>query len=693
VLELEPVGYSGFEIRQSDHAGARTAVVMPDLATCPDCLREIGDPTNRRYRYPFTNCTNCGPRFTIISALPYDRPYTTMRRFDQCSACRREYDDPSDRRFHAQPNACPVCGPHVELRNRQRETLASRWDAIGQAAQMVRDGLIVAVKGLGGFHLMCDASNGTAVAELRRRKHREEKPFALLMPSLDATRPYVHLSPDETDILRSTASPIVLAERTAASLLFSDAVPNANPYLGVMLPSNPLHHLFMGLVGRPVVATSGNRSDEPICIDEDEAAVRLGDLADAFLVHDRPILRHADDSIVRIVLGREQVLRRARGYAPLPLMVGRELPPTLALGAHLKSTVAVASGTRIIVGQHLGDLETVEARNAFERSARDLPGLHGVEPSIVACDLHPDYVSSQFARKLSPAPVTVQHHLAHVLASMAEHDLEGPVLGVSWDGTGLGTDGTIWGGEFLVVEHGSWRRAATLRSFRLPGGDAAIKEPRRSALAVLTEILGQDVLDRTDIATLTAFTEAERRSLVQMIRQGVRSPVTTSAGRLFDAVASILGIRQKVRHEGQAAMELEWAARGSDDTTAYDIPLRNSGQHYMLDWEPAVRCLLRDLAAGCSIPSLARRFHSTLAEGITAAASTVGIPHVIVTGGCFQNGVLTTLTVERLRRAGFRPFWHQRIPPNDGGISAGQAYAAALRLQPLEATQASEVSA
>ncbi|MCX8103930.1 MAG: carbamoyltransferase HypF, partial [Candidatus Bipolaricaulota bacterium] len=487
---LDPVGYTAFEIRHSDESGQKIAFILPDIATCPDCWREIFDPNNRRYRYPFTNCTNCGPRFSIIEALPYDRPNTTMKIFRMCPDCQAEYENPLDRRFHAQPNACPQCGPHLELWDAKGTVLAQHDDALCQAAEAIRVGQIIAVKGLGGFHLICDARNDDAVQELRRRKHREEKPFALMYPSLELVQAHCEVSPLEERALTSPEAPIVLMRRRESVQIASSVAPR-NPYLGIMLPYTPLHHLLMAELGFPVVATSGNLSDEPICTDEHEALIRLKEIADLFLVHNRPIARHVDDSIVRIVGSQELVLRRARGFAPLPITLRNpERRTVLAVGAHLKNTVALAVGSTVFISQHIGDLETAEAFGAFQRVIQDFERLYDAQPSVIAHDLHPDYLSTQYAQGRKPRTVGVQHHYAHVLACMAENELDSSVLGVSWDGTGYGLDGTIWGGEFLRATRESFTRVAHLRTFRLPGGERAIQEPRRSALGVLYELFG-----------------------------------------------------------------------------------------------------------------------------------------------------------------------------------------------------------
>jgi len=635
ISHLDPVGYRGFEIRESDGSGEKTALIMPDIATCADCLREMFDARDRRFHYPFTNCTNCGPRYSILESLPYDRANTSMRLFEMCCVCQAEYDDPNDRRFHAQPNACPDCGPQLDR-------------PIRDAADAIRQGSIVAVKGLGGFHLIVDARNDAAIRRLRERKAREEKPFALMFPSPEAVEESCELSPVESRLLRSPEAPIVLVRRRVE---VAPAIAPGSPYLGVMLPYTPLHHLLMRELGFPVVATSGNLSQEPICTDEREAMERLGGIADEFLVHNRPIVRPVEDSVVRAMLGRELILRRARGYAPLPLTLKRELPRTLATGSHLKNAVAVSMGRQVFLGPHVGDLETSEAVDAFEKSAASLVALHEKPINRVSCDAHPDYQSTQHAEHLSLPRVPVQHHFAHVLACMADNDLDGPVLGVAWDGAGLGTDGTIWGGEFLRVENGRFTRVAHLRTFRLPGGDRAAREPRRAALGVLYEIFGDAVPDEP---------------LIRMLRRGVNSPRTSSAGRLFDAVASIIGLRDRCSFEGQAAMELEFSAERAPSEDTYPLELDGG----ILNWEPMIRAIMKN-------PSkVAARFHNTLAAAIVSVARQAREERLVLSGGCFQNRYLTERTVTGLIAAGFKPYWHRRIPPNDGGIAVGQIVAA-----------------
>ena len=754
---LDPVGYNGFKIRASETGGDQTALVSPDIATCLDCLREIFDPRNRRYRYPFTNCTNCGPRFSLIESLPYDRANTSMKSFTMCPACQAEYDDPRDRRFHAQPNACPVCGPQLELwRGCVRENTADQnsgphsaersLDALATAVAAIRGGQIVAVKGLGGFHLLVDARNEAAVGRLRARKQREEKPLALMFPTLESVKTVCEVSPLEARLLCSPEAPIVLlrrkrlptptdekSQRMGNSEIKSvgtfhplgNSVAPGNPNLGVMLPYTPLHHLLLAELGFPVVATSGNLSDEPICTDEHEARERLRNIADVFLVHNRPIVRHVDDSIVRVMLDREMVLRRARGYAPLPVMVGtrstashtslrkgnagERVPTILAVGAHLKNSVALAIGDQIFLSQHIGDLETEQANHAFRRVIADFQKLYGDQPEVIAADLHPDYLSTQFAlerrapsrrvgvhalacsgSKLklelqqeraetvlgAPRIIQVQHHIAHVLSCLAENEVELPALGVAWDGTGYGTDGTIWGGEFFLVTQERVERVAHLRPFRLPGGDAAVKEPRRAALGLLYEMSGEAIFARKDLPPVATFPEAEMHLLQTMLRRGLNSPWCSSIGRLFDAVASLAGLRQRMRFEGQAAMELEFALEGVATDERYDLPLVTRHASLVLDWSPMIAAIEGDVQRSVSPGEISAKFHNALAEGIVRVATQTACPRVALSGGCFQNRYLTERTVTRLRAEGFQPYWHQRVPPNDGGIALGQIVAA-----------------
>jgi hydrogenase maturation protein HypF len=672
---LEPVGYDRFEIRYSKVTGQKSVFILPDIAVCEDCLRELFDPANRRYRYPFTNCTNCGPRFTIIESLPYDRPNTSMKRFSMCSACQQEYHNPGDRRFHAQPNACPVCGPRLRLWNADGIETAQGDDALLGAVEVVRQGKIVALKGIGGFQLLVNARNGPAVRRLRERKRREEKPFAVMYPTLDLVRQDCMVSDLEARLLAAPEAPIVLLRRgTGDSLLDSQIAPR-NTNLGVMIPYSPLHHLLMSELGTPVVATSGNLSDEPICIDEYDALKRLRGIADHFLIHDRPIIRHVDDSVARVVGEREMVIRRARGYAPLPIQAKAELPCILAVGAHLKNSIALSIGQAVFISQHIGDLETSEAFSAFRRAIADLPRLYEAQPSAIACDMHPEYLSTKHAAEMQAPVHRIQHHYAHVLACMAENDLVDPVLGVSWDGTGYGSDGTIWGGEFLVTDPGSFRRIAHFRQFRLPGSTAAVKEPRRTAAGVLYEIWGDRVLADRRLAPVAAFSTGELSIIRRMLCKRLNAPITSSAGRLFDAIASILGLRQRVTFEGQAAMELECAVEpGVDDYYPFEF---SDQSPYVVDWAPMIAQIVNDMQKGEDSGQISAKFHNTLAAIILAVAQKVGEKRVVLTGGCFQNRYLIERSADRLRAAGFEPYWHQRVPPNDGGIALGQVMALA----------------
>ncbi len=686
---LDVAGYQGFEIRYSDHTGPKTALILPDIAICAECLREIFDPANRRYRYPFTNCTNCGPRFSIIEELPYDRPNTSMRGFKQCPECEAEYHDPLNRRFHAQPNACSKCGPHLELWDSTSNLLAIEDEALLKAAELITQGKIVALKGIGGFQLICTAREDEVVIRLRQRKRREGKPFALMYPALDQVTRDCVVSGLEERLLRSPESPIVLLMRQPRESTIASTVAPGSRTLGVMLPYTPLHHLLMRELNVPVVATSGNLANEPICIDESEALDRLKDIADFFLVHNRPIVRHVDDSIVRVVCNREMLLRRARGYAPLPVRMKEPLPSVLAVGAHLKNTVALNVGRDVFISQHIGDLETTMALAAFHRTVADLPKLYDTQPEVVACDLHPDYISSKYATSTHRTVERVQHHWAHVLACMAENELDPPFLGVSWDGTGYGTDGTIWGGEFLVPDQDSFQRVAYFRQFRLPGGEMAVKEPRRTALAILFEIWGQDGLEDEALAPVAQFSKTERGLIRQMLTKGISAPVTSSAGRLFDAVASLLGIRQVVTFEGQAAMELESAIE-SEVSEAYPFGLSNAVPQ-VIDWAPMISEILIDLRRGISPGVISAKFHNALADIIVEVARQVVTPKIVLTGGCFQNRYLLEQAVERLSQAGFKPYWHQRVPPNDGGIALGQIAAAARVSRQTVATEGVQI--
>ena len=689
---LDPAGYKHFEIRAST-GGTKTAFILPDIATCPECLREIFDTNNRRYLYPFTNCTHCGPRFSIIESLPYDRPNTSMRFFPMCAACRAEYENPADRRFHAQPNACPDCGPHLSLLNARGDVLQTHHKALLAVSEALRSGRIVAVKGLGGFHLMVDARSEGAVDRLRRRKQREEKPFALMFPTLGAVKVVCRVSDLEERLLRSPEAPIVLLHKkppdhSQDKILNNPVLAPGNPYLGVMLPYTPLHHILLEALDFPVVATSGNLTDEPICFDEREAVVRLNGIADLFLVHNRPIVRHVDDSIARIMMGRELVLRRARGYAPLPILFhssshsDKHTRAILAVGAHLKNTAALSVGNTAYVSQHVGDLETVAAYETFQQVIKSFAYLYDQTPGIVACDMHPDYLSTLYASETGLPIQQVQHHVAHVLACMTENQLSGNALGVSWDGTGYGTDGTIWGGEFFLISGNQCRRVAHFLPFPLPGSDRAVREPRRSALGMLYGIWGDALFERSDVTLKNAFNENEWTLLRQMLSRNVRTPLTSSAGRIFDGIASLCGLRHISYYEGQAAMELEFAAGSDDPAQPYSYQLKDTassgGTSIIIDWRPVVLEILADKENEKTVANISARFHQTLADIIGAVANQYGERRIVLSGGCFQNKMLTEQTIKHVQKMGFNPYWHQRIPPNDGGVSLGQLAAVFL---------------
>ena len=669
-------GEESFEILASDAAGATTVQVLPDFAICAHCLAELFDPANRRYRYPFINCTHCGPRYSIIEGIPYDRARTSMRGFAMCRACQAEYDNPSDRRFHAEPNACAECGPRIALWSASAAMLCHDDDALMAAAAALRAGSIVAVKGIGGFHLIVDARDEAAVRRLRARKRREEKPFAVMFPSLAGIEATCRVGPAAAALLTAPARPIVLLRRTGG--LIAKAVAPGNPWIGALLPYTPLHHLLLSDLGFPVVATSGNTSDQPIVTDEEEALDRLAGIADLFLVHDRPIVRPVDDSVARIICGRVLLLRRGRGYAPAPIALQGALAGVVAFGGHLKSTVAVTRVGNVVLSQHIGDLETIEARSAHTKAISDLVKLHGAQPALAVRDLHPDYASTR-AAEASGLPVrAVQHHVAHVAACMAENGIVPPVLGVAWDGTGYGPDGTIWGGEFLRVTAGKWNRIGKIRPFRLPGGNRAVREPRRAALGLLYEAYGERAFELSELAPLAAFSLTELGVLSRMLVRGINAPFTSSAGRLFDVFAALMGLRQICAYEGQAAVELEGVTGDEPAGRRYRFLVREGDDTaIVVDWEPALGEALADLRAGIPTAEMSAALHDGLAMAIAEVAARVGEGTVALTGGCFQNARLTESTVAALRAAGLNAVWHRRVPPNDGGLALGQAVWAA----------------
>jgi hydrogenase maturation protein HypF len=665
------LGELGFTIRDSAPTGEPLAAVTPDSATCADCLAELFDPHDRRFRYPFVNCTNCGPRFTIVRDVPYDRPNTTMAGFRMCAACEAEYSDPGDRRFHAQPNACPDCGPRVELLG------AHSPDPVRVAAQALAGGAVVAVKGIGGFHLACRADDERAVARLRARKHREDKPFALMAPHLGAARALVDLGAEEEALLMSAARPIVLARRRPGAAV-AGAVAPRSAELGVMLPYSPLHHLLAADTGTTLVMTSGNVSDEPIAFEDADATDRLAAIADLFLVHDRPIETRTDDSVVRVVGDRPLLIRRSRGYVPSPLALpvdgGHHL---LACGAELKNTFAVAKGATAWVGHHVGDLENYETLRSFTEGIEHFGRLYAVEPEVVAHDLHPEYLSTKHALELDGVePIGVQHHHAHLAACLAEHGQTGPAVGAIFDGTGYGDDGTVWGGELLLGDLRGFERMGFLWPVRMPGGEAAIRQPWRMACAWLAAagVAGPPV----------GAADGPWSRVAELVRSGVASPLTTSVGRLFDAVAALCGVRTEASYEGQAAVELE-ALADPAQRARYPFPLRDDGgAPVVLDARPAVWAVSEEVRAGVPVATVAARFHNSLACVTAAACARLAlrceVETVVLSGGVFQNRRLLESTRALLTEAGLRALTPQALPPNDGGIAYGQLAVAAARL-------------
>ena len=687
VSDVAPQGKTGFAIRESVAAEGEFVLVSPDIATCEDCWRDCLDPENRRYGYPFTNCTNCGPRYTIIRDIPYDRPATTMAEFRMCPQCRAEYDDPGNRRFHAQPNACPACGPGIALA-RDGSFMPDgpvfgygeiALSILGDVRQVLRQGSIVAVKGLGGFHLACDAENETAVNLLRRRKKRSDKPFALMARDLAAVEKFCEVSPADRELLLSPQHPIVILPRRAESRIAAGVAPGNNT-LGVMLPYTPLQlFLFGDDPQQPpefnaLVMTSGNMSEEPIVTQNQEAWKRLGRVADWFLFHNRGIYMRVDDSVARTFKGRGRILRRSRGYAPHPIKLDAEMTELLACGAELKNTFCLSKGQYAILSQHIGDLNNYETLEFFEETLGNLKKLFRVAPRAVAYDLHPLYMSSRYALAMAGLEkVGVQHHHAHIASCMAENGLRDRVIGVALDGTGYGTDGKIWGGEFLVADCAGFERRAHLRYVPLPGGDAAIRQPWRVALSYLRDTFGESIPG--DLPLWREVPERQLRVVSAMLAQGVNTVLTSSCGRLFDAVASLLGVRQEVTFEAQAAIELENLARAGI-YGRYDFEIED-GDGLQIDMRPAIAAIVADVGARQAPAIISSRFHNTVAAAAMEACRRIrqesGLNRVCLSGGAFQNMYLLERAVRELGAAGFEVFLHASVPPNDGGIALGQA--------------------
>jgi hydrogenase maturation protein HypF len=671
---IAPETVAGFTIVESDQAAERRVSIPPDLATCDDCIRDIFDPSNRRHRYPFTNCTNCGPRFTIAFDIPYDRRATTMAPFTMCPACQKEYEDVGDRRFHAQPNACPLCGPQLMLHASDGARIYAD-DAMAVAAQALREGFIVAVKGIGGVHLACDATSEAAVARLRQRKRRDEKPLAVMVRDLAAAAAVARLHDEERRLLTSVERPIVLASKRPASVL-ADAVAPNNRMVGIFLPYSPLHHLLLADVGRPLVMTSGNLSDEPIAYTNDEAIRRLGSIADLFVLHDREIETRCDDSVIAAIDGSGTVLRRSRGFVPRAVRVRRAFSrPVLACGALLKNTFCIGSGPNAWLGPHIGDLENLETFESYEAAIVRMERFLQVQPAVVAHDMHPDYLSTVYARSRPEAlKVPVQHHHAHVVSAMAEHDIDGPAIGIAYDGTGYGMDGTSWGGEMLIATPLDFRRVATFRPLRLIGGDTAIRQPWRIALALMLDTYAD--ARHLDIRALFNFVpEREFQAIDALLRRGVEAPLARGVGRYFDAFGALFLERYSTTFEGQVALEWNQAADPLvADTYPFDI--HDDGEIYELDLRRSLRRALRDRAAGESTGTIAAAFHNTLAAATAALVRKVvsreGRFPIVASGGCFQNarlaeGVRAALAPEH------EVFLHENVPPGDGGIALGQA--------------------
>jgi hydrogenase maturation protein HypF len=693
-------GFASFDIVHSASIPSAFQPISPDVAICDDCLRELFDPNDRRYRYPFINCTNCGPRFTIIKDIPYDRPKTTMAGFKLCPDCEREYTDPTNRRFHAQPVACPVCGPSVwleSLKVGKLERSADGNNAIVETRRLLENGKIVAVKGLGGFHLACDATNVKAVTELRNRKLRVDKPFALMMPDLKTVGKHCIVSNEERQLLTSTARPIVLLKRKPESDIAREVAPNQD-WLGVMLPYTPLHLLLFANPDLqpltfdlpPLVMTSGNLSEEPIATDNDEARARLSKLGDAFLMHDRDIHIRCDDSVVR-TFERSNVetfqhvgiypIRRSRGYSPFPVKLPFEVPQLLAAGTELKNTFCITNGNYAFLSHHIGDMENYETLRSFEQGVEHFERLFRVKPEAIAYDMHPNYLATRYAleraERESLPTVAVQHHHAHIAACMAEHGLNEPVIGAAFDGTGYGEDGAIWGGEFLISEYKSYRRAAHLEHFPLPGGDAAIKRPVRTALALLWS-LGLDWDE--NLAPVKEFCAEDLVTLRVQLEKKINTPMTSSMGRLFDAVAALAGVRQRVNYEGQAAIEFEALADEAEAGT-YSFELDQTE----IKVRGVLEALVRDVMAGVPTSKISARFHNGLAESVRETVrkigSETGIRSVVLSGGVWQNIALLRRTLRSLQDDGFIVYIHREVPANDGGLSLGQAAIAAAGLR------------
>ncbi len=707
---LEEIGFRNFEIRKSEEEGDKRASILPDIAVCEDCLNDINAPSNRRFMYPFTNCTNCGPRFTIIENLPYDRKNTSMKTFKMCPECEDEYNLPSDRRFHAQPDACPACGPSVSLYNSKGKLLTSQRDikddgnppplnpllspaslrprgerakdvfseerdkAIEKVINLINKGNIIAIKGIGGYHLVCDAANERVVKRLRERKNREEKPLAVMFPDLDSIKAEAHVSILEERALNSVEKPVVILKKRETTDIADSVAPDNNT-VGAFLPYTPLHHIILQKLKKPVIATSANMIDEPIVKDEADAFKRLSEVADYILTHNRDIVRRCDDSVVRIAAERQVPIRRSRGFAPLPIVVPFKFKkPVLALGTYMNNTIAIGIDNKVFISQHIGDLDTPLAMEFFEETINDFLRLFDVKPEVVVSDMHPGYYSTKFGeRHFKDKLVKVQHHFAHILSCMAENDIpeEEEVIGFAFDGTGYGIDKTIWGSEVLIASYKGFKRVSHLRLFRLPGADKVVEDPRRTALSLLFETLGEKAMDIDYIP----IPRKERAFFINMIKRNINSPVTTSMGRFFDGVSSIIGLKHEVSYHAQAAVALEQSALRSNETHLYPFIIENS----IIDYRPMIENIVNDLKLEMPKETIAKKFHNTIIDIIIHISESIrketGLGIVALSGGVFQNTILLENVFNKLKERGFITIMHQLVPANDGGVSLGQVVA------------------
>ena len=673
---LPPRSYRDFVIRRSHVETFRSALITPDVSVCKDCLQEMNDPGDRRYRYPFINCTNCGPRYTIIEDIPYDREKTSMASFSMCEECRQEYEEPSDRRFHAQPIACWECGPNVRLHESSGKAVEGR-DSISETCKLLRSGKIVAIKGLGGFHLAVDATDGKAVERLRERKNREEKPLALMSPSIEKIAQFAHMNTPEAQLLQSPERPIVLLRKKNLNAIASQVAPR-NCCFGVMLPYTPLHYLILQEGFLALVLTSGNISEEPIAIDNKEAFRRLSAIADYFLVHNRDIYLRNDDSVVRVTGENVRMIRRSRGYAPTPVPLNRDIRPTLACGPFLANTVCLGKERNAFLSQHVGDLENLEAFEAFERTINHLKAILEIDPQVIAYDLHPDYLSTQYATKQTGVrKIGVQHHHAHIASCMAENGVSGPVIGLAMDGTGYGTDDTVWGGEILLADFHSSERVGHFQNVSLPGGEAAIREPWRMALAYLSQAFGKGLFD-LPIEFVRRLDPRQATIILTMIEKNLNSPQTSSCGRLFDGASALLGLRDRASYRGQAAIELEMEM--GEGEGSYSVVIGQEKPGLIIPYAPIIRGVISDLIEGVDRRTISRKFHNTLVRLLADAC--VKLRHqrklnrVVLSGGVFQNVFLLGQLEGILLDLGFEVYTHSLVPSNDGGISLGQVMVA-----------------